>query len=190
MNSSFIIFLLSIFVLTKAASLSSSVNDGLQQQHLSVEHEDLEELFNEDGEEDECICDDEEDRFKDGNSTRVKRQCGCGYGYCGCAAAPAPAQPAGGNPKNVFVVPFPIPSPPAPIPASAPTPIAPAQAIALPPQPQIPQQPYILPQTSILSSGSSGNACDRLRLILTLTNQLEGLKLIEIAGQCVVQLEK
>lgn len=101
MKSSFIIFLLSIFVLTKAASLSSAENE-LQQQHLSVEHEDLEELFNEDGEEDECICDDEEDRFEDDNSTRVKRQCGCGYGYCGCAAAPAPAAPAGPKSNNFF----------------------------------------------------------------------------------------
>lgn len=85
-----------------------------------------------------------------------------------------------------------MPSPPAPVPAPVPTPVAPTQTIVLPPQPQIPQQPYILPQTSILSGsgGSSGSACDRLRLILTLTNQLEGLKLIEIAGQCVVQLEK
>ena len=74
-------------------------------------------------------------------------------------------------------MPFPIP---APAPAPLPSPVQ-------PPQTQLPQQSG-LPQTSVLSSGGNGESvCDRLRLILTLTNQLEGLKLVEIAGHCVVQ---
>ena len=63
----------------------------------------------------------------------------------------------------------------------------------MPHMPQLPQMPQgsQLPQTSSGLDGLTltGSACERLRLILTLTNQMKNLKLIEIAGQCIVQVE-
>lgn len=78
----------------------------------------------------------------------------------------------------------------------------PAQGVAPQPHtqtgifPQMPNMPHMpqgsqLPQTSSGLDGLTltGSACERLRLILTLTNQMKNLKLIEIAGQCIVQVE-
>ncbi|KAE9545823.1 hypothetical protein FO519_010965, partial [Halicephalobus sp. NKZ332] len=55
--------------------------------------------------------------------------------------------------------------------------------------PQGPLAPQV-PASVVDQLKLTGSACDRLRLILTLTNQMKGLKLIEIAGQCIVQVDE
>uniref|UniRef100_A0A7E4V9R0 Lipoprotein n=1 Tax=Panagrellus redivivus TaxID=6233 RepID=A0A7E4V9R0_PANRE len=148
--------------------------------------------------ESDCLCGegDEGEEIEtvtaDGIVIREKR-CGCGYGYCGCGAAPAPA--AGGGNGTFIVIPAPVhPAPVLPAVDSQTSIDKLAKAISemntLAALQKLNAGNEKTINTISTSTGTNGSGvCDKLRLILSLTKQLDGFKLVEIAGQCVVQPE-